>query len=198
LTNCNGDQNIDRQTGGRFMDNPLNINEVIANLLDEWNTKNYQPLLEADVSAWIFHFMLMSNTRNINSIHLESRIPNLQNKRFDIAAGKVQRNEKGRPYIEPELIIEIKLFPRMGFTSEQNGVHFKEIINRDIEKLSVYSNTDRVSAYSMIVDGSNYLNGTYKKVNRLKVIREMRDDKAPSLKLCIISFQDGKWIEKQY
>ena len=115
--------------------NMLNIfRKVIQRFKDECLALGYEMLLEADVCGWLFHLLLTQTEVNPEQIHLDTRVFNADG-RFDIAIGSLHTGPNGRPCIQPQLIVEVKIFPRIGFTDQQHRVHYEHVLNDDLPKL---------------------------------------------------------------
>jgi hypothetical protein len=44
--------------------------DLLQNLRDKWNQRDYQPLLEDDVAGWLFHTALSSADFVLNGEHI--------------------------------------------------------------------------------------------------------------------------------
>ena len=126
-----------------------------------------------------------------NELHLDTRIKN-SNERVDLAIGNLKMNEGGRPYVEPRMVVEVKLFPTNGFTAAQHSEHYNQILKRDLPKLARIDSLIEFRV-ALIVDGNGYLNGNYKGHNRLDFLVERRNQIARGVCVCILSLINSKW-----
>lgn len=172
---------------------------IINQLIATWNQTNYQPLLEADVAGWLFHFFITAPNAIAQNeeIHLDTRVLNVANSRFDVSIGTLQEPINQRPSIDPRIVIEIKLFPRQGFTNQQHRVHFEHILNDDLRKLAQIPNDNRFRC-SLIVDGAAYLNGQYNNQVRSQVLINQRNQIANGVDLLFVRFQNNTWNVEQH
>lgn len=107
-----------------------------------------------------------------------------KNEKFDIVIDKVRRrNEDNKRIIEPQVIIEVKVFP-IDFTDQQHRVHFKHVINDDLRKLSEVKCDNK---FELLFDERGYLEGKYSGNKRIEVINKDRDEKTPETKIFVIT-----------
>lgn len=154
------------------------------------NRSNYEFLLEADLCGWLFHEIIVQlNTSN--KIHLDARV-NSSNDKYDIVLGEVEYPDNGRAFVNPIIIAEVKIFPRVGMTPRQHYVHYLHIIDDDLRKLS-YIN-DEVEKAIIIMDGAGYLNGRHKRVIRLDFLKNKRDEIAYGTKIYLLKMDNIEWF----
>lgn len=165
--------------------------KVLEKFKDECLALGYEMLLEADVSGWLFHLLLTQPEVNKQQIHLDTRVCNADG-RFDIAIGPLQTIANRRPCINPRLVVEVKIFPRIGFTDQQHRVHYEHILNDDLPKLGRLDSTIELRA-ALIVDGRGYLGGTYQGYNRHEYLINRRNEGASKVHVFIIGLIDGNW-----
>ncbi|GHU76157.1 hypothetical protein FACS189461_3400 [Spirochaetia bacterium] len=167
------------------------IEAVLSNMITEWSKNNYQPLLEADVSGWLFHYAVIKHglIKTNEELHLETRIINQPRYRYDFVVGGIQRPKGKRICISPRIAMEIKLFPKEGFAAPQHGVHFDHILKDDLPKLSLVANKN-CTCYELVVDGANYLSGSYK--NRKDTIINNRKNK--NIILLFLEYINERWL----
>jgi len=109
------------------------LKTILAELSKDYIDKRFKPLLEADISGYLYH--LWASKFNIaDKLHLDARICAAPRQRFDFVIGEIDHNAK-RPCIRPELVVEVKSFP-LGMTSPQHRVHYLNVIKKDIPKLA--------------------------------------------------------------
>lgn len=165
--------------------------KVIDRFKNDCLLAGYEPLLEADVSAWLFHLFVTSSELDPTKVHLDTRVYNADG-RFDIAVGPLKIGVSGRPCVEAHSIIEVKIFPRIGFTDQQHRVHYEHILNDDLRKLGTLKLG--IGFYStLIFDGRRYLEGSYKGKNRREYLISRRDEIAPSAHIFIIRPEGSNW-----
>ena len=170
----------------------LNVFEkTIKRLKDECLKSGYEMLLEADVSGWLFHLLLTEPEVNPLQIHLDTRVYKADG-RFDIAVGPLHQGSNGRPCIQPEIVVEVKIFPRIGFTDQQHRVHYEHVLNDDLQKLGRLDPAIGLRA-ALILDGRGYLKGTYQGHSRGEYLISRRDQIAPGVHIYIIRFAEGNW-----
>lgn len=172
--------------------NMLNMfQNVLQRFVNEGLELGYEVLLEADVSGWLFHLLLTQPEVNPQQIHLATRVCN-SNGRFDIAIGPVHTGLNRRPCIQPQLVVEMKIFPRIGFTDQQQRVHYEHVLNDDLPKLGGLD-PDIELRSALIVDGRGYLEGTYQNYNRREYLINKRNEIASRIHVFIIRLVDGNW-----
>ncbi len=165
--------------------------KVIDRFKDDCLVAGYEPLLEADISGWLFHLFLTSSELDSTEVHLDTRVCNADG-RFDIAIGPMNIGASERPCVKAHSVIEVKIFPRIGFTDQQHRVHYEHILNDDLRKLGTLKpSTGFYSA--LIFDGRRYLEGSYKGKNRRKYLINRRDQIAPSAHIFIIHPEGSSW-----
>jgi len=148
-------------------------------------------LLEADVSGWLFHLLLTQPEVSPQQIHLDTRICKADG-RFDIVIGPLRTGADKRPCIDPQLVAEVKIFPRIGFTGEQHAEHYKSILNKDLQKLGTLNPAIQLRT-ALILDGRGYLQGTYQGHNRREYLIKRRNDIAPAAHVFILHLTDNNW-----
>lgn len=112
----------------------LFIKEAVNKLSNDYKKSLFQPLLEDDVLCYFYHLFL--NYVEIPRIHVKTRIAEAGNEKFDLVIGNIVRvgnKTAKRDFIDPELIIEFKMFSK-SFTNSQN-VKRLNYVYEDIEKL---------------------------------------------------------------
>lgn len=170
----------------------LNVfRNVLNRLKSECLALGYEMLLEADVSGWLFHLFLTQPEVNPQQIHLDTRVCNADG-RFDIAVGPLQTMANGRPCIHPQLVAEVKIFPRIGFTDQQHRVHYEHILNDDLPKLGGLDPAIEFRT-ALIVDGRGYLEGTYQGYNRREYLINRRNEVASGVHVFIVRLVNGNW-----
>jgi hypothetical protein len=170
------------------------LHDTLDNLDRLCLSTGYELLLEADVVGWLFHLLLTQPTIDPKEIHLDTRVCNADpGKRFDVAAGALRPRLQGRPCVEPRLVVEVKIFPRIGFTDQQHRVHYEHVLHDDLPKLGSLGPSVECRA-SLLVDGRGYLDGTYQGRNRRDTVLGTRDEIAPGVHLFLLRHKtDRNW-----
>ena len=166
--------------------------KALNRLRDECLVTGYELLLEADVVGWLFHILLTEPGVEPKDVHLSARLSEAQGFFFDIAVGAIESASGKRPAVSARLAVEVKLFPRIGFTDQQHREHFDKVINKDLPKLGSIRDSAEVRA-SLLVDAAGYLNGRYAGENRKEVVIRTRDKVAPGAHVFIVQLQDNQW-----
>jgi len=172
------------------------IRGLVNEMCDLEKSGEYTPILEADVAGFLYHLMLARGVCTLKRVHLDTRVIGASDMRFDLVIGDVRPEEDGRPAVYPEIVIEIKVFPK-GFNSPQHRVHFEHIINDDSRKNSdlrkLGSLPAEVSRVEFIFDQADYLSGKYSDKNRTAVIMDKRDEVSPRVQLLFARKIAGDW-----
>ncbi len=167
------------------------LHYAIRKLATDRLNGGYEALLEADISGWLFHYILTAPDVDANKLHLDARVVGV-NGFIDLVSGPVDYDAEKKPAIGPRLAVEMKLFPRVGFTPQQHRVHFEHVINDDLRKLGCIR-LPSCSCAQLLVDGKGYLRALYGKANRLDVVTRQRDRVAPHADLFVLHLSGGVW-----
>lgn len=173
---------------------PEELRTLVEEMCAEIANGRFVPILEADVSAFLYHLMIARETCSPANIHVDTRITGSDsaNDRFDLVIGSVQRRlHDGRPAAVPNMIIEIKAFP-IGFTHQQYRIRLEHILNDDLRKLG-YSKISDASRVLLIFDAVGYLRGSYHAENRLDVILDRREQLAAGAKVLVAQKTGNVW-----
>lgn len=166
------------------------IENAIREICLSANDSNYEFLLEADLCGWLFH-KIITQLDDYKKLHLDTKVNN-SNDKYDIVIGEIQYPDNGRAFVNPITVAEVKIFPRVGFTSQQHNVHFHHIIDDDLRKLSNINND--VEKAVIIMDGFGYLNGRHQGVIRLDFLRNKRDEISNRIKIYLLKIDNARWI----
>nr|WP_298332560.1 hypothetical protein [uncultured Christiangramia sp.] len=164
------------------------INAKSLNRLIEFLNSGFEILMESDLVALLFHCFLLTDKELLNKIHIETRILNIERKRIDFAIGKVT-NENKRPSVNPELIIECKIFSN-GFTNSQLLKRFK-YLKEDIEKVGLLKLN--VPKFILIFDYHDYL-----KKDRITQVKDLRNQIDEKIKIIRIFKQNNQYIKQEF
>jgi hypothetical protein len=170
------------------------LDRVLNQLCTECNAKRYDFILEADVSGWLFHLFLSDPEVTPNEVHLDTRVAGASG-RYDLVVGPTD-GTTSRPSISPRLVVEVKVFPRIGFTAQQNRVHYKHVLDDDLRKLGSLDSAIECRA-EVLVDGCDYLSGQYAKHNRLQHLSNLRNQVAAGANIFLIKLSNGVWQLQQ-
>ncbi|MCG3178254.1 MAG: hypothetical protein BIFFINMI_00580 [Phycisphaerae bacterium] len=160
-------------------------------LADECLSRGFAALLEADVAGWLFHLLLARPAITAGNLHLQSRVVGVKGF-VDVVHGRIDCDSRARPAVRPDLALELKLFPRIGFTVQQHRVHFEHVLHDDLPKLGQVNSTACVCA-EVLVDGYGYLEGKYNGMNRLAVVGSTRDTVCPSSHVLVVQLSGDTW-----
>ncbi len=166
------------------------LTNILSQLCNECNSKQYDFILEADASGWLFHLFLSDPTINPNQVHLDTRVAGAKG-RYDLAIGPITSNA-ARPSISPQLVVEVKIFPTVGFTDQQHRVHYEHVLEDDLRKMGQLSSSIECRA-EVLIDGYDYLSGQYSKQNRLQYLIGVRDKVAAGVHIFLITSNNGTW-----
>jgi hypothetical protein len=169
----------------------------LERLISECLLKGYVMLLEADVYGWLFHILITDDRIKPDQIHLVTRICCAdESKKFDIVFGDIQNNAwdgKGkRPCVDPKLVIEVKLFPSIGFITADHRENYVNLIKGDLPKLNELN--EKLCAV-LVVDSYGYLQGNShgSKTNRLDELISTRNSLAPKVHIFIVRLINNDW-----
>jgi len=182
---------INMMSLARKMDMLETFKIILKRFKEEGLMMGYEMLLEADACGWLFHLLLMQPGINKKEIHLDTRVCETRG-RFDLVIGPINKTPmRGRPCVNPRFVVEVKLFPRIGFTGQQYKKRYERIINEDLPKLG---KLDLPVSASLIIDGCRYLEGTYEGCNRYDYLVKIRNKIAPKAHIFMIHLiDDDNW-----
>jgi hypothetical protein len=167
------------------------LKRALLRFRDECQATGYEVLLEADVAGWMFHVLLKDSSVRPQNVHLGARVCGAGGF-YDVAIGDLDCESAKRPCVRPGLVIEIKVFPRIGFTPQQHRVHYKHVIEDDIPKLGKLRNTRAVKV-EVLIDGAGYLNGFYAGESRKDHAARIRDEVARDVHIFIVRREGSEW-----
>ena len=144
----------------------FSVLEAVKSLVDDFNTREFIPIMEADWAAYLYHLALGSNRQM--RVHLQTRVAGQPDEiKYDFVTGT--ENVGGRPSVTPDCVCEIKCFVR-GFDFQQCQAHVHEIIHRDLPKLArIRALTEK--RYELIFDEIDHLSGGAREPYRTKLDR---------------------------
>jgi len=160
----------------------LTINELLQMLSQDYASGKFVPILEADVVGYLYHLWI-SKFGDAKKVHLDTRICIAPNQKFDFVIGEVEYGVE-RPCIrKPEIVIEVKSFP-LGFTDQQHGAHYSNVMEDDIPKLAELKEPLE-NRYILLFDEANYLERFDATSNKPKLNRiiQVRDKLDPRIKI---------------
>lgn len=153
------------------------LQNSLRDLCDVFNQKAFQPILEADVAAYLYHRLLIYGCP-LSNLYSETRVCGVagQMRKFDLVIGRL---DVAHVCIQPLLIVQIKHFPRWGFTQAQYKRRFFRIISKDIESLRQAANVLPFGQIEIVADFvyklllTGYLDGKWNNRRRLDVLIDL-------------------------
>jgi len=168
------------------------LRRALERFCTECLAEGYEVLLEADVASWLFHFLLEDARVDAKQLHCDTRVCEASGK-YDMALGTIAEAEDGRPCVAARLVVEIKVFPRLGFTDQAHRVHYEHVLGDDLPKLGSLAAGVPCRA-ALLLDGRGYLEGTYKGMNRRQHVIETRNRVAAGVHVFVVRLSQGKWL----
>jgi len=157
------------------------LSKSLQDLCRDFNQKRFLPLLEADITAYLYHRLLV-NGCSLKCLFTETRVCGVTDERrrkYDLVMGEVDPRSA---CVKPVLIAEIKCFQRLGHTHQQHRRRFEEIISSDLTALNEASEVLPVGRFEIIIDlvftsqTVGYLTGTwYGEKRRDSLVRHCRN-----------------------
>lgn len=149
-----------------FWSNLFSIPDAVRILLDDYNRREFIPIMEADWQAYLYHLAL--RTISPSKVHIQTRVTGQPDKiKYDFVIGPEKPGH--RPAVEPECVCEIKCFVR-GFDFQQCQAHVHEVLHRDLPKLAKMK-TLTEERYELLFDEINHLSGGARPPYRIKLDR---------------------------
>ncbi|OGU28213.1 MAG: hypothetical protein A2057_01960 [Ignavibacteria bacterium GWA2_35_9] len=166
------------------------FNKIIELILKYIN-EGYVILLESDLVSLMFHSYLLLEENIPNKIHINSRISQSKSDRekIDFVIGEIINPKKLRPKIEPEIIVEVKAIPELGFNDRQKEKRYQTII-QDIKKIKNLNL--KVPRYILIFDGVNYFE------DKIEMIIQERNTVDTGIELIRIYKTNSKYFAENY
>ncbi|MEM3713988.1 MAG: hypothetical protein QXF82_03460 [Nitrososphaeria archaeon] len=160
------------------------IKELLKKLFEDYENNKFSPILEADIVGYLYH-LCISKIGDAKNIHLDTRICELADKKFDFVLGEVS-NHGYRPCVKPKLVIEVKSFP-IGCSDQQHRVHYYHVIDDDIPKIAKLKEPLN-NRYILLFDEDNYLKGFDRKSKSARIDRiiKTRNDTDPKIKVIYV------------
>ncbi|GAB6181732.1 hypothetical protein JCM14036_30510 [Desulfotomaculum defluvii] len=114
------------------------LNQAFNNLKNECEKGIFNPILEDDFVARIYHHLLTDNKELLNKLFVKTRILKdievlPSNNKYDLVIGE-RVSTNGTVYVKPCLVAEFKIFPE-GFSPQQRSKRRDHVIE-DINKLN--------------------------------------------------------------
>ncbi|MCL5985736.1 MAG: hypothetical protein M1371_04130 [Actinobacteria bacterium] len=169
------------------------IKKIVEQICLDSESGLFVPILEMDVNGYLYHLFIANKLCELNKIHPCTRIigSNNTSEKYDLVVGNVELREDGRPAVLPEIIIEIKIFPK-GFTNRQLQIRFEHIFNDDLRKLGAIESKIPIKV-QFVYDAVGYLDGLYKNENRENYLAKIRDEISKDIYLLFARNKNGKW-----
>jgi len=155
------------------------LERCVQTLVGDYNKGHFDPILESDIVGYLYHLWI-SLFGSPDTVHLNTRLCESLKRKFDFVVGNVNI-EESRPCVKnPELVVEVKVFPR-GMSSPQHREHWRKVVEKDIPKLAKLR-TSLKKRYLLLFDEADYLKGQYRaskmsKMDYIKKVRENEDEK---------------------
>ena len=172
---------------------PDQLKTLVEEMCESENRAVYCPILEADLSGFLYHLILSKGICSPARIHLDTRVveSTSKNNRFDVVIGELARRQDDRPAVSPEVVIEIKMFP-YGFTDQQHRVHFEHVLNDDLRKLASVKG-ENLARIEFLFDQVDYLDGTYSGRLRRDVLLARRAETAAGVNFLLAQRKAENW-----
>jgi len=161
------------------------LRKSLQDLCEVFNQNEFNPLLESDIAAHLYHRLLMNGCPSLH-LYSETRICGIdeENRKYDLAIGSVDTE---LACVKPVLIAQLKCFQRWGFSHQQHRRRFEGIIVEDIESLKQASGVLREGRVEIVADFVHtsqtigYLNGSWNGKKRRDVLISLCRENALSL-----------------
>jgi hypothetical protein len=171
LSHTNSERRLDTLTAFNLLRNSL------QDLCDAFNRKEFLPLLEADVAAYLY-YRLLENGCPLSNLYSETRVCGIagQKRKFDVVIGLVNTS---LACIQPVLVAQIKCFQRWGLSHQQHRRRFEGIISDDIESLRQVEKVLQSGRIEIVADfvltpqSTGYLSGTWNNQRRRDVLADL-------------------------
>ncbi len=111
---------------------------MLGQMAEDFNAGRFVPLMEADIDGYLASQFLAKRICTLPGLHQNARVAGVLKRRYDLALGRVDFSpEPGvRAAIsDPKLVLQVKVFPRWGFTPQQHNVHLHHVLEDDIPSL---------------------------------------------------------------
>jgi hypothetical protein len=158
--------------------------QSLTDLCNEFNRQTLMPLLEADVTAFLYHRLILNGCSQ-SLLYNETRICGVdETRKYDIVIGNV--NTKSG-CVKPMLIIQVKCFPRWGKTSAQLRISFQETMFNDVPSLETAAKVLAQGRFEVITDffftkrTAGYLSGEWGGEKRIELLAESCKDSGANL-----------------
>jgi len=162
------------------------IRQILESMCRDYNAKMFAPILEADIAAYMYHLWI-AQFGNAASLHLDTRIYQKLDSKFDFVVGKLDYNV-GKPCItQPELVAEMKAFP-YSFSDQQHRVHYFHVIEDDLPKLQSLKNPVD-SRYEILFDEDDYLRGIDMNAKSSRIERLIKRRNEVDSKIILVHFK---------
>ena len=147
--------------------------------------------MEGDVAGWLFDLLLTEPAVDPLAVHGQARVVGGGDRdKYDIAVGPVVETAK-RPAVRAEAVVEMKVFPRIGFGTDQHSVHYTQLLG-DVARLGTLGAVVPVCAV-VVIDGCRYLQGKPLGVQRHERLVVTRNEEAPGTHIFVLSLVEGVW-----
>lgn len=173
------------------------LTKTVGYLIKKITSKQFSPILEADVVGYLYHLLIQKNICKAHLLHIDTRVafgPN--GAKVDMAVGKlIPVGSKETPAVAARMIIECKVFVE-GFGSGRRGGAYSSLFSRDLPKLRKYAIANKKCRLVMLIlDEKGYLNDEDTKRDRLRQLIQERNKKCRAVKIILAqnNAEDGSW-----
>lgn len=147
------------------------LQKALQDFCEAFNRKEIFPLLEADVTAYLYH-RLLENGCSPAMVYNETRLCGISKgeRKYDLVIGTMNIEHA---CIQPVLVVQVKVFQRWGHSHQQHRRRFEGILNEDLESLGEITDLLHNGRAEVVVDlvytskRTGYLSGYWKKDKRL-------------------------------
>jgi hypothetical protein len=156
------------------------LRQSSQDLCEAFNRHEFMPLLEADVTAFLYHRLLIHGCP-LSWLYKDTRIRGVEDERrkYDLVVGKVDTKHA---WVDPVLIVQVKCFQRWGHTSQQHRIRFEAIIYDDLVTLKDSGRVLSTGRVQLVTDfvltsrGTGYLTGIWQdKIRRDELSRRCEE-----------------------
>lgn len=170
----------------------LNVfKSAIAYMVKQRQSNKFIPILESDMSAFVFHALLTKTKVKAAELHVDSRLhAPAGNEKYDLLIGPLIFNSKSKPTVAAKSIVEIKIFAD-GFSHQQKYRRFHGTL-KDIKRLGALSSR-KITTFMLLYDAEDYLSGKHLNQKRLSCIVNCRNTLAPSVHIAVVHNTSKGW-----
>jgi len=150
--------------------------QSLNDVCNEFNGHTLMPLLEADVTAFLYHRLILNGCSQ-SLLYNETRVCGVdETRKYDVVIGNVITKSG---CVKPMLIVQVKYFPRWGKTSPQLRTSFQETMLKDVPSLETAANVLTRGRFEVIADffftkqTAGYLSGKWNGEKRIGLLAKI-------------------------